>query len=49
MIGNWFKKGDAKEKLELIRLLTFYEGRLLVLKSTPEQVRKYGSHFSGGA
>ena len=48
MIGNWFKKGVTKDKQEHMRLLAFYEGRLLVMKTAPEQVRKYGSHFNGG-
>ncbi|CDW72970.1 UNKNOWN [Stylonychia lemnae] len=44
LFQNWFKKEVNKN--EHVRFLTFYENRLLVLKSTPEQVRRYGSHFN---
>lgn len=44
LFQNWFKKEVNKN--EQVRFLTFYENRLLVLKSTPEQVRRYGSHFN---
>ena len=46
-IASLFKNSEAPVQKEVPkRHLTFYEGRLLVMKSIPEQVRNYGSHFS---
>ncbi len=42
--SNLFKKDQLKG--ESIRFLAFYEERVLVLKQTPEQLRRYGSHFN---
>lgn len=40
------KDSEAQKEVPTRRHLTFYEGRLLVMKAIPEQVRNYGSHFS---
>ena len=46
LFQNWFKKETNANKNEQVRFLTFYEDRLLVIKTIPESVRRYGSHFN---